>query len=579
MAEVVTAGPSPGEGTQHPGSVVAALGDVLEALTRSTFDLNEVLHIVLDRAVRLCRADTADVALPDGEVYRPMASVGFAAEFERVNREATFRPGRETVIGRTLLEGRAVHVPDVLADPEYGFHDLQRVGGYRSVLGVPLLRDGATIGVIVVQRNRVAPFSDLEIELVTLFARQVAIAIQVASLMTETRQALERESAVSEVLQTISRSAFDLDQVLQTVIESAVQLSDAEFGNILRLDESTGFYRVIAHHGYVDPAYWELVTHTPYKPDRGTLIGRTLMELRAVHIVDILEDREYTFSEAQRTGGYRTILGVPMLHDGFPIGVFVVWRRVVKAFTDREISLLTTFADQAVLAMGNVSLFQTVERQRTELARFAPQVASLLSSAEGKQLLAGHRRDITALFADLRGFTAFAETAEPEEVLGVLREYHAAVGELAVAAGGTVEHFAGDGLMIFFNDPTPVSEHQLAAVRTALAMRERFAAMAAEWSRRGYDLGLGIGISNGYATLGRIGFEGRYDYGAVGNVVILASRLSEAAGAGEVLISQRLHAAVDEHVEAEPLSEALTLKGFSRPVSVFRVRELREPSG
>jgi len=208
------------------------------------------------------------------------------------------------------------------------------------------------------------------------------------------------------------------------------------------------------------------VTHTPYKPDRGTLIGRTLMELRAVHIVDILEDREYTFSEAQRTGGYRTILGVPMLHDGFPIGVFVVWRRVVKAFTDREISLLTTFADQAVLAMGNVSLFQTVERQRTELARFAPQVASLLSSAEGKQLLAGHRRDITALFADLRGFTAFAETAEPEEVLGVLREYHAAVGELAVAAGGTVEHFAGDGLMIFFNDPTPVSEHQLAAVRT-----------------------------------------------------------------------------------------------------------------
>ncbi|MCA1587787.1 MAG: adenylate/guanylate cyclase domain-containing protein, partial [Chloroflexi bacterium] len=223
--------------------------------------------------------------------------------------------------------------------------------------------------------------------------------------------------------------------------------------------------------------------------------------------------------------------------------------------------------------------FQTVERQRTELARFAPQVASLLTSDEGEQLLAGHRREITALFADLRGFTAFAETAEPEEVLGILREYHAAVGELVVAHGGTLEHFAGDGLMVFFNDPPRVAEHQLEAVRTAIEMRDRFEALAAGWSKRGYELGLGIGIATGYATLGRIGFEGRYDYGAVGNVVIIASRLSEAAAAGEILISQRTQAAAEDHVEASDVTGGLPLKGFSRPISAFRVDRLRAEGG
>jgi class 3 adenylate cyclase len=429
-------------------------------------------------------------------------------------------------------------------------------------------------GFLAAHRNAVAPFTDAEIELVSLFAGQAAIAVRVASLLTETRQALERERAVSEVLQTISRSSFDLEQVLQTVIESAVALSQADFGNILRLDEATGFYQVVAHHGEVDPEYWQLVTHTPYKPDRGTLIGRTLVELRPVHIVDILEDPEYRFWEAQRTGGYRTILGVPMLREGFPIGVFVVWRREVKPFTEREITLLTTFADQAALAMENVRLFQTVERQRTELARFAPQVASLLSSDQGEQLLAGHRREISALFCDLRGFTAFAETAEPEEVLGVLREYHAAVGELSVAQGGTVEHFAGDGLMVFFNDPAPVADHQAAAVRAALAVRDRFGELAARWSKRGYELGLGIGIAVGYASLGRIGFEGRYDYGGVGNVVILAARLSDAAQDGQILASQRLFAAVESEVDAAPV-EPMSLKGFSRPVPAYEVRQLR----
>jgi class 3 adenylate cyclase len=550
--------------------VEAAMSDVVQAIAQSTFDLHEVLQTILERAVQLCGAESGNIATRDGDVYRVVAFVGLGAEYERMTRERIYRPERGSAIGRALLELAIVHIPDAVADPEYELRDLQKAGRYRTILAVPTIREGVASGVIAVSRFEVRPFSTREVRLLETFGAQAAIAIQITNLFAEMREALERESAVSQVLQTISRSAFDLDQVLQTVIERAVELSHADFGNILRLDEARTFYQVVAHHGEVDPAYWELVTHTPYKPDRGTLIGRTLLELRPVHIVDILEDPEYRFWEAQKSGGYRTILGVPMLHDGFPIGIFVVWRREVKPFTEREISLLTTFADQAALAMGNVSLFQTVERQRTELARFAPQVASLLTDAEGQRLLAGHRREITTLFCDLRGFTAFAEMAEPEEVLGILREYHAAVGELAVAHGGTVEHFAGDGLMVFFNDPVLIDHHPVVAVRTALEMRERFAELAAGWRKRGYELDLGIGMAVGYATLGRIGFEGRYDYGGVGNVVILAFRLSDAAAGGEVLVSQRLFAAIEDVVDVEPV-EPLELKGISRPVAAFRV--------
>lgn len=373
------------------------------------------------------------------------------------------------------------------------------------------------------------------------------------------------------MIQTIARSTFDLEVVLQTVIDRAVHLCHADSGNIARLEKEV--YRVAAFTN-LGPEYEQIVRQRVYVPERGSVIGRTALERRVVHIADVLDDPDYALIDLQKAGGYRTLLGVPMLRQGAPIGVIAVARNEVRPFRDAEIRLLQTFADQVVVAIENVRLFQTVERQRTELARFAPQVARLLSSDEGEQLLAGHRREITALFCDLRGFTTFAETAEPEEVLGVLRQYHVAVGELVVANAGTVEHFAGDGLMVFFNDPTFTPRHQLAAVRTAVAMRERFAILATDWRKRGYDLGLGVGIATGYATLGRIGFESRYDYAAIGNVVILASRLSDAAGPGEILLSQRAHAAVEDRVITESAPE-LQLKGFSRPVVAVRVIAVR----
>jgi adenylate cyclase len=253
-------------------------------------------------------------------------------------------------------------------------------------------------------------------------------------------------------------------------------------------------------------------------------------------------------------------------------------RHEQRPFEEREIELMATFADQSAIAIANAKLFETVERQKGELARFlSPEVAALVSSDEGGKLLSGHRAYISVVYFDLRGFTRFVETAEPEELIDVVGAYHAVAGELIVAHAGTLEHFAGDGLMVFFNDPVPLPEHELQATTLALEMRERVGELTGGWRQRGYELGLGGGIAVGHATLGRIGFEGRYDYGVLGSVTNLAARLSDEAGPGEILLSQRAYAALEGRVDAEPVAE-LHLKGFTRPVEAYRllgVRELR----
>ena len=219
----------------------------------------------------------------------------------------------------------------------------------------------------------------------------------------------------------------------------------------------------------------------------------------------------------------------------------------------------------------------TVERQRSELRRFiSPQVADLVTSPEGEALLNGHRREITVVFCDLRGFTSFSETAEPEEALAVVRTFHGTLGPLIVEHGGTLEHFEGDGVMVWFNDPVPVETPALQAVKMAVAIRERMADHLAKWRKRGHDLGVGLGIATGYATLGRIGFEGRYDYGAIGPVTNLANRLCSDAKDGQILVHQRSYATIEDQVEVEPMGE-ITMKGYSRPQAAYNVIRLKEP--
>ena len=230
--------------------------------------------------------------------------------------------------------------------------------------------------------------------------------------------------------------------------------------------------------------------------------------------------------------------------------------------------------EQAALAQEQ-ALNRTIERQKQELSRFlSPQIAALVSSSEGEALLTGHRREITVAFCDLRGFTSFAEQADPEELMTVLAEYHRMMGAAITEHGGTLEHFAGDGVMVFFNDPITQEDHVERALRMAVAMRDRFSDLASAWRHRGYELGFGVGIAVGYATLGRIGFEGRHDYGAIGNVTILASRLSSQAQDGQILLSPRAHMMLEELAELESVGE-LTLKGLTRPVLASNVVALR----
>ena len=382
------------------------------------------------------------------------------------------------------------------------------------------------------------------------------------------REALDRQAASNEVLAIMSRSVFDLQVVLDAVIGAAVRLCHADYGVAYVLDD--GAYRVAASAGgSAELDAWE--RDHPIRPGRDTVVGRVALIGESIEVDDVLADVEYLATPGQRVEGYRTLLGVPMAQDGMIRGVLALTRNDVRPFTVGERGLATGFAEQAGIGIANAELLATIERQRGQLARFlSPQVAELISSPEGEAMLAGHRREITAMFCDLRNFTTFSESAEPEEVLGFLRRYHATVGALVVEHEGTLEHFAGDGIMVFFNDPALQEDHAARAVRMAIAIRERFVEIGDEWRRRGHILRVGIGIATGYATMGRIGFEGRYDYGGVGNAIILASRLSSEAAAGEILVSQRTYSAVEGEIAAEDAGER-QLKGFSRPLPVFRV--------
>jgi len=246
-----------------------------------------------------------------------------------------------------------------------------------------------------------------------------------------------------------------------------------------------------------------------------------------------------------------------------------------KRLRDREVRYL------GELAEWNKTLESRVQEQVAQLERlsrlkrfFSPQLAELIVAEGAEDPLKTHRREVTVVFLDLRGFTAFSETAEPEEVMGVLREYHTEMGKLVLKHDGTLEHFAGDGMMIFFNDPVPVPNPAEQAIRMALAMRDRVRELSVRWRKLGHELGFGVGIAQGYATMGGIGFEGRLEYGAVGTVCNLASRLCDEVKPSQILVPQRLLGAVEELVEVEPVGE-LSLKGFHRPVAVFNVLRLK----
>jgi class 3 adenylate cyclase len=340
------------------------------------------------------------------------------------------------------------------------------------------------------------------------------------------------------------------------------------------------------------------VARNPIKPGRGTAIGRMSLESRVIHIDDVLQDTEYTGSEFQRLAGFRTLLAVPLLREDTVIGSLLVTRLKVEPFTEKQIEQVRTFADQAAIAIENARLLGEL-RQRTDevaelnrglearvaeqveelgrvgrLKRFlAPQLAELIVSQGDEKILESHRREIVVVFCDLRGYTAFTETAEPEEVLDFLRQYHGALGPLVSQFEGTLDQFSGDGIMVFFNDPVPCPDPAERAVKMAMAMREAAGSLIGAWRRHGCELGFGAGIAQGYATLGQIGFSERSGYTAIGTVCNLAARLCAEAKDGQILVSSRIAGAVEAVARLEDLGN-LELKGLRRPVAAFNVTEL-----
>ncbi|WP_167480922.1 GAF domain-containing protein [Mesorhizobium waimense] len=348
-----------------------ATADVLKVISRSTFDLQAVLDTLTQSAAQLCEADMAGITRQEAEGFYYATNYNLSSDWQEYVKDKRLAPGRGTVVGRALLDRKIVHVADVLADPEYTFLESTSKVWFRTVLGVPLMREGNPIGVLVLARQKVQPFTEKQIDLIQTFADQAVIAIENARLFEEVQartaelsESLQQQTATADVLKAISRSTFDLRAVLDALAESVTRLCEADNASIVR--ETDGKFVEAASYGY--PAeleeYFSGFVHVP---GRGTGVGRVLLEGKAVQIPDVLADADYTLWEGQRLGGYRTVLAVPLLREGVPIGVFSLTRSTVRPFTERQIELVETFADQAVIAIENVRLFDEVQARTAEL--------------------------------------------------------------------------------------------------------------------------------------------------------------------------------------------------------------------
>ncbi len=399
----------------------------------------------------------------------------------------------------------------------------------------------------------------------------------------ELTEAVHELEALSEVSRAVS-STLNLNRALKTIVEFAVQISQSDGGIIYEFDEKTGEF-LLRETEKLPPDLTWLLSTAPLRLGEGAM-GQAGQLRAPVQIPDVQLDRAYERrSDVGKTiyaAGIRSLVALPLLVEDRLLGGLVVGREVPGEFPPRLIRVLEAFAGQSALAIQNARLFEEIQEKSheikvMELERYLPrQVAALIKASPGHNLLAGHREEVTVFFCDMRGFTSFADRAEPEHVMRFLKEYHHILGTLVDEFGGTLERFAGDAIMAYFNDPEPLPHHEEQAVRMAIQMRERMMQLMGDLEGRlGIQkVGFGIGIDRGFATLGRIGYAGRYDYAAIGRVTNRASRLCAAALDGQILITQRVYSAIAGLVNVEALGE-LELKGFSELERVYNVLDLK----
>jgi GAF domain-containing protein len=514
-----------------------ATSDVLHVISSSPGDLQPVFSTMLEKAVRICNAKYGTLYLAEEGGLRLVAAQQ-APAFLEARSGRVFDPAPGGVFDQTIRGKRTIQIDDLAATKSYierhpTVVEAVELGGIRTIVAVPMLKEDKLVGIITIVRQEVRPFADKQIALVTNFAAQAVIAIENARLLNELRQSLEQQIATGEILSSMSGSIADTKPVFDAIVRNLLRLFGTRFATIMLLQD--GIIHLCAVAG--EPGFERLTDLFPRPLGDDSFSGQAMPLKKPFQFAPLVDNPAVPpFSQqGAREFGYNSIVFAPMIRGDKVVGAIGTARREAKPFSEQQVALLRAFADQAVIAIENTRLLKEL-RERTEeveklnqqleqrvadqvgeiermsrLRRFLPpQVADLIVASGSEKQLESHRREITALFCDLRGFTGFTESADAEDVTALLREYHAAVGECIIKYSGTLERYAGDGVMVVFNDPVPVDNPALQAVLMALEMRDAI--------------------------------------GALSNV---ASRLCDEAKPGQILISPRVLMAVEQVVKVE----------------------------